>query len=365
MPCFRQNMSLFKDMLRSGETLFRDTVVLDYDFQPKILQYRENEQMRFATAIRPLLQGYNGRNLFVYGAPGIGKTAACKHVLRELEEEKEEIVTIYVNCWKENTTFKVFYKICEDLGFKFLLNKKTSDLFAMIQQKLNKGSAVFVFDEIDKLEETDFLYTILEDIYRKSIILITNYRDSYSELDERIRSRLGPEFLYFKSYSEAEIAGILRQRMEYAFVSNCWDEDAFKEIVEKCTETKDVRIGLYLMRETGNIAEEKNSRKITIAHAAETIRKVDDFHIKPKEGLDDELQVILDLIRDQSGEKIGEIYTSYLKMGGELSYKSFQRRILKLREGRFISAEKIAGKEGNTTILNYATNKKLTDFDLD
>ena len=27
---------------------FRDTVVLDYDFQPKILQFRENEQMRFA-----------------------------------------------------------------------------------------------------------------------------------------------------------------------------------------------------------------------------------------------------------------------------------------------------------------------------
>ena len=43
-------------MLRSGESLFRDTVVLDYDFQPKILQFRENEQMRFAASIRPLLQ---------------------------------------------------------------------------------------------------------------------------------------------------------------------------------------------------------------------------------------------------------------------------------------------------------------------
>ena len=162
-------------MLKSGESLFRDTIMLDYDFQPKLLKYRETEQMRFATAIRPLLQGHNGRNLFVYGPPGVGKTTACKHVLRELEEETSEVVPIYVNCWKENTTFKIFYKICEDLGQKFILNKKTSELFSLIQNILNKKAVVFVFDEIDKLEDTDFLYTILEDIYRKSIILLTNY----------------------------------------------------------------------------------------------------------------------------------------------------------------------------------------------
>ncbi|MBU0470373.1 MAG: AAA family ATPase [Nanoarchaeota archaeon] len=355
-------MSLFKDMLRSGETLFRDSVVLDYDFQPKIIKYRENEQMRFATAIRPLLQGHNGRHLFIYGAPGIGKTAACKHVLKELEEETDEVTTIYINCWKENTTFKIFSRICEDLGHKFLQNKKTTDLFALIKAKLNKSSAVFVFDEIDKLEEMDFLYTILEDIYRKSIFLITNYRDSYSELDERIRSRLSPEFLHFRSYSEGEITGILKQRMEYAFVNNCWEEEAFKELVEKCTETNDVRVGLYLMKETGNIAEESSSIKVTLAHAAEAIKKVDNFYIKPKEGLEEDLRVILDLVKDYSGKKIGDIFAAYAEMGGELCYKSFQRRINKLKEGRFLTTEKVGGSEGNTTIIYHCGHKKLTEF---
>jgi len=356
-------MSLFKDMLRSGETLFRDTVVLDYDFQPKILQYRENEQKQFAIAIRPLLQGHNGRNVFAYGPPGVGKTTACKHVLRELHEENENIFTIYINCWKENTTYKIYTKICEDLGFKFIQSKKTTELFELIKSKLNKDGAVFVFDEIDKLEEMDFLYTILEDIYRKTIILLTNYRDSYSEMDERIRSRLGPEFLFFRPYNEHEIAGILKQRCDYAFVQNCWDDESFKEIVEKCAETKDVRIGLYLMREAGNIAEEKSARKITIEHVANAIKKVDDFHIKPKEGLDDELKLILELVRNNNGKKIGEIYSVYLENSGEMSYKSFQRRITKLNEGRFISTEKVVGgKEGNTTIVNYAADKKLTEF---
>ncbi|MBI2102293.1 AAA family ATPase [Candidatus Woesearchaeota archaeon] len=355
-------MSLFKDMLKSGESIFRDTLFLNYDFQPKTLFARENEQQRFAVTIRPLLEGHTGRNLFVYGAPGIGKTTACKHVLRELQETSDEVVPLYINCWKENTTYKIFYRICEDLGYKFIQSKKTNELLALITAKLNKGSAVFVFDEIDKLEDTDFLYSILEDIYRKSIIMITNYRDSYSELDERIRSRLGPEFLFFRPYNEAELTQILTQRCEYAFVPGCWDPEAFKEVVEKCAEVKDVRVGLFLMREAGNLAEEKSSRKIVDEHVARAIMKVDDFYIKPKEGLDEDLQVILDVIRDHGGKKIGDIFGAYSEMGGELSYKSFQRRILKLEEGKFISTEKQSGKEGNTTIIHHIPNRKLTEF---
>ncbi len=349
-------------MLHSGETLFRDTVVLDYDFQPKLLPFRENEQTRFAAVIRPLLQGHNGRNLFVYGSPGVGKTTACKHVLRELEEETSEVIPLYVNCWKENTTFKIFYKLCEDLGHKFIQSKKTSELLALIRGTLNKKSAVFVFDEVDKVEDTDFLYAMLEDIYRKSIILITNYRDSYGNMDERIRSRFAPEFLCFRAYNEQEIAGILKQRRDYAFVQHSWDEEAFKEIVEKCCEIQDVRIGLYLMRESGNIAQERGVRKIGLAQVGEAVKKVNDFHIKPKDGLEPELQQILELVRSNNGRKIGDIYTTYADQGGEMSYKSFHRRIAKLEEGRFISTEKTLTRDGGSTIVNYAGDKKLTEF---
>ncbi len=357
-------MSLFKDMLRSGESIFRDTIWLSYDFQPKVLFARESEQQRFATVIKPLFAGHTGRNLFVCGAPGIGKTTACKHVLRELEETTDEIIPLYINCWKENTTFKIYSKICEDLGHKFLVSKKTSELFTILSKELNKKAVVFIFDEIDKLEDTDFLYTILEDIYRKSIILITNYRDAYTELDERIRSRLNCEFQNFKEYNETEITSILTQRRDYAFVQNCWEEEAFKEVTEKCTELRDVRTGLYLMKEAGQIAEDKSSRKITLVHVAEAIKKADEFHIKPTEGLDDELQSILKLARTHTGKKIGELYSIYIETDGqaEMSYKSFQRRITKLAEARFISLEKVVGKEGNTTLIHFSGNKTLEEY---
>ena len=351
-------------MLKSGESLFRDTIVLSYDFQPKILKYRENEQMRFAVAIRPLLQERSGRNLFVYGAPGIGKTTACKHVIRELEESGEDVVPIYVNCWKENTTFKIFTKICEDFGHKFLQQKKTTDLFNIIRARLNKAGtgAVFIFDEIDKLDDFDYLYTILEDIYRKSVFLITNYKESYDEMDERIKSRLGVEFLYFKPYTQEEIKGILEERKKYAFVPGVWGEEVFDKIVKKTTKVGDLRVGLYMMKEAGNLAEDKSLKKIDWEQVEECIHKVDEFQIKEKEGMDEELINILDLIKNNTQGRIGDLFGLYEKQSGKLSYKSFKRKIDKLKEGRFISTKQDRSGGGVTTIISYGGEKKLTDF---
>tara|TARA_Y100000031_G_C7923591_1_gene249403 strand:+ start:106 stop:396 length:291 start_codon:yes stop_codon:yes gene_type:complete len=76
-------------MLHSDESLFKNELALDYSFLPKILPHREQQQRYIATIIKPLLEDRNGKNLFIYGAPGIGKTAAMKHVINELEEETD------------------------------------------------------------------------------------------------------------------------------------------------------------------------------------------------------------------------------------------------------------------------------------
>ncbi|MBS3118336.1 AAA family ATPase, partial [Candidatus Woesearchaeota archaeon] len=281
-------MALFKDMLRSNESVFKDTVALDFDYLPKILPFREIEQRQFAAAIKPLFNKQNGRNLFVYGAPGIGKTTACRHVLRELEEETDEIFPLYVNCWKYNTTFKVLTVICDALNFKFIQNRKSHELAEMIKSKLNKAMAVFVFDEVDKAEELDFLYMLSEDIYRKSIILITNPKGFYEQIDHRLRSRLTAEMLYFRPYNKEEIKGILKHRLGYAFQEGVWDEPSFEAVVEKTAELNDLRTGLYIMREAGQLAEDRAERKISLGQVGEAIRKAEEFTIKEKDELEGE-----------------------------------------------------------------------------
>ncbi|MBW3012123.1 AAA family ATPase [Candidatus Woesearchaeota archaeon] len=356
-------MALFKDMLSDSESLFLNEVALDYDFLPKKLPYRETQQEQMALCIKPLLVRRNGRNLFIYGTPGIGKTAACKKVLEELEEETDEVLPVYLNCWQHNTTYKIVIEICNVIGYRLTMNKKTNELMNIVIENLNKlNGAVLVFDEIDKAEDLDFLYTFLEKLYRKSIFLISNNKEDVLQIDDRIKSRLNPEMLEFEPYNFQETEGILNQRKDFAFVKGVWSDDAFDLVVAKTFDLKDIRKGLHLLREAGNIAEQHAKRKIELDHAKKSIAKLDEFFAKDKEELTEDEKKILELIKLNPNHKIGDLFKQFQDSGSDISYKSFQRRIEKLEKGKFISAEKTkGGKEGNTKILSVK-DTQLTDF---
>ncbi len=359
-------MGVMKDVLGSNESLIKNEMPLDFSYIPKLVPYREAQQRAVAAAIKPLFQRRTGRNMFLYGPPGVGKTVAVKHLLSEIEEETDEIIPFYVNCWQKNTAFKILIELCDVIGYKFVQNKRTEELFNVIKQFLNTSdrAAVFVFDEIDKIEDMDFVYNLLEDIYRKSVIMITNYKDYITELDERIKSRLNAELLEFKPYNASETRGILEQRKEAAFVPGVWNDDAFSLIAKKTAAIGDVRSGLYLMKEAAMVAEDRASKSITLEDVNAAMKKFDDFNVKKTEELDDDIKMILELSKQHSGCKIGELYKHYQEKGGRMVYKTFQRRITKLEEDRFINTKKIeGGREGKTTIIHYGAEKKLTDYE--
>ena len=353
-------MGLYDDLLKGGESLFKNEYALDYTFLPKVVPFRESQQKYLASCIKPLLMDHNGRNVLVHGPPGVGKTAALKHLLRELDESDEfsdKVFLIYVNCWHKNTTYKVVLELCDAVGYAFVQNKNTEDLFKIVTQILNKKSAIFVFDEIDKAEDTDFLYILSEMVFKKTIFLVTNYKSWLLDLDARIRSRLMLEQIEFPNYTDTEIEGILRDRISYAYNSECVDADALKIISKKAADLKDLRIGLFLLRESTVIADGHGSSRITINHVNSAVEKIGQFTIKNTDELDDESKLVLKIVREYSGKKIGDLFKLHEKSGGKSSYKTFQRKITKLEEGRFVSLERThAG--GNTTIVN----KKLTEY---
>ena len=352
--CYGGLMSMFSSMLGSEESLFRDPIPLDYDYMPKLVPYREKQQQQIALCIKPLLAERNGRNILIHGAPGIGKTVATRHILKELGEETEQVVPIYINCWQKNTTFKIIMEICEQLDYKFTHNKKSDELFNILRDILNKKAAVIVLDEVDKMEDVDFIYMALEEIYRKSLILITNHKEWLLDLDSRIKSRLTAELLEFMPYSKEETSGILQERLKYAFVPDVWENNAFEKAAAKSYELRDIRTGLYLLKEAGNAAEDKASRKINMDHVEAAIKKFDEFYIKKKDSLEDESKFILQLVKKNSGKKIGDLFKEYVKEGGAGGYKTFQRKISSLAENKYISVKKIGGGTGgNTTIVTH------------
>ena len=109
---------LFKDVLGSSESLFRNDsdVPLDFSFVPKPIRYREAEQRTIAGCIKPLFQEKSGKNVFVHGQPGVGKTVACRQLLNEIEDETDKIIPVYINCWQHDTTFKIVIEICSMTG---------------------------------------------------------------------------------------------------------------------------------------------------------------------------------------------------------------------------------------------------------
>ena len=249
-------------------------------------------------------------------------------------------------------------EMCDILGYKFTQNKKTVELFKVVSSMLSKKAAVFVFDEIDQVEDFDFLYFVLEEIGRKSIFLITNYREFLVEIDERIKSRLLPEMLEFKPYNEKETKDILRERVNIAFYPEVMQNDSFELIAKKTAELKDIRTGIFLLKESALQAEEKSKKKIMLEHVSEAVKKLEEFTIKNAGLLEQETKMIYDLVRENSGKKIGDLFKLYQKKGGVSSYKTFQRKISKLEEGKFIQTSKQTGSGGNTTIVE----KTLKDY---
>ena len=171
------------------------------------------------------------------------------------------------------------------------------------------------------------------------------------------------ETMEFTPYTAQETKNILEYRKKYAFKEGVFKENTFKKIVEKTVELGDIRSGLYLMKEAGNIAENNSKKEITKEEIEEATSKLDDFNIKNKDQLEEETKFVLKIIKHNPQMKIGELYKKYKEKGGGKTYKTFQRNIKKLSDNKFITTKKVlGGKEGTTTIVDYSKTKKITDF---
>jgi len=312
-------MKGFFDVLGNEESIFRNEEVLDVDFLPNKLPGRENEINEIVYNIKPLFQQRKAINLFIFGNPGLGKTACIKFIFNKIEEESNEVRAFYVNCWENTTSYAIMNEISRIAGipfpkkgvaFEFIINE-------MKRKLTNLNGYVFAFDEVDKVEKTDFLYTLFENFNRNAcFILITNHRDFLLKIEPRIKSRLQLNTLEFKPYTIAQIEAILRERIKFAFAPNTISEEAIKLCVEKTNESKDIRTGLFILFNAGKIAESSASRRITIEHIKKAIEKLPDFNKEILiEKLNEEEKKILEIIKENQGKLSGEIFRIYKKEG--------------------------------------------------
>ena len=94
------------------------------------------------------------------------------------------------------------------------------------------------------------------------------------------------------------------------------------------------------------------------------MEKLHEFSANEKEELQDDTKTVLEIIKDNSGQKIGDLFKIYQQKGNTRSYKSFQRDVKKLEQGKFVQLEKVSGDGGNSTMIKFIGNevKRLSDF---
>ena len=129
----------------------------------------------------------------------------------------------------------------------------------------------------------------------------------------------------------------MKQRIELAFVNNVWDKNVFNEVVKKCHALKDIRSGLFLIKEAGNIAEFSGSKKILIEHCKKSIEKLSTFKLRNSLDFSDDKLTILNLIKENSGKKCIELFKLYQTNGGDKSYQTFKRNVFDLEKSKVIS----------------------------
>ena len=338
--------------------IFKNEEVLSYEYLPEILPHRET-QIKFLATLISSLEKQLPRNVFIFGPPGIGKTASVKFVFREFEDSFPNVKTFYINCWTHGTSVSILSKLTEDLNVIGVNAKRRGlgkdEVIRKFTEALEKSrkNILVCLDEVDQLvyKDPSALYDLLRmNQYTQNkigLIFISNEPHVFAKLESRISSSLAINELEFKPYTIAEMKNIIQKRIEYAFNSV---ETGVPILVANHAISKggDVRAGLEILKKSGMLAEDDGSEKLKVGHVKKVLMEV--TKIKPKilaEKISGYEKIILEIVRKNKRISYGKIYKLFLeKSDRKISERMFRNYFQHLESVGMIKTNKrkIAGK---------------------
>ncbi len=289
-----KGLDVFFEAFLKRDSVFFDKKVLQSTYTPETILHREDQTKQIANILAPALRGDKPSNIFAYGKTGTGKTLTVRYTTKKLMEiaERESIPlkTIYVNCKLKrsaDTEYRLIAQLARELGKSIPpTGLPTEEVYRVFFKALNKQNQdyVLILDEIDQLVDKtgdNALYNLTRISEEQtesqiSLIGISNDIMFVDNLDPRVRSSLSEEEVVFPPYNALQIQSILRQRAELAFKKDVIEQG----LIEKCAayaarDHGDARRALELLRIAGELADRKNSEKITIERIDEAEQKID------------------------------------------------------------------------------------------
>lgn len=355
------------DILLFDETIFKNIEAFNPDYVPENYLHREAQMESLAICLRPALRGGRPINTVVLGSPATGKTTAINKIFGMVENTSDKVVCVYVNCQLHTTRFNIFSQIYNKIfghmppetGVPF------SRIYGSIMKHLQSEnkSMVVALDDVSYLFHSKNANKIFYDILRAheefkgvktGIFAILSDIEFRYMLDKNVTSIFIPQEIIFEPYTTPEMFDILKDRIKAGFYPDVISDELMYQIAEHASSVGDLRMGIDLLRVSGNFAEADASKTIEEKHLKQALNNTSSANLKSTlKTLSKEDKLLLKVIADCKTDDLiaGNLYKKFNNLN-PTSYASFDRKLNKLEFLRIIDT-KFTGKgvKGNSRLI--------------
>jgi len=266
-----------------NQELVEDDSRLDLRYIPEQIRHRDEQMQRIAeSTLSQVVNGKKGTDLLIVGPPGTGKTATTKHMIQKTEEHNDDsqYEILYVNCSTYSSGQALFKELLNKVGADFKpgveLAKNINRFKNKIEEREGK-SILIVLDEMQELvtDRRDYLSKpVLYELSRPTegqgvddwdgfitIIGISNDPEVLEYIDDDIMSSLeGPKVVDFPNYTVEEIADIVGQRQNSAYVEPILTGSSVRKIAKEVNENlnSDIRKGIEILKKIPKYSDDKH-----------------------------------------------------------------------------------------------------------
>lgn len=265
--------------------IFEEREALLEEWTPGKLVGRDAELQQYHAALQPVIEGETPSNIFLYGKSGVGKTAATRFLLAQLERDATNVSgldlhTVEINCDGLNSSYQTAVALVNELRDPADQISNTgypqASVYEFLFDEIDAlgGTILIVLDEVDHIQDDSLLYKLPRarsngDVSnaRLGVIGISNDLNFRNQLSSKVRSSLCEKEVSFSAYDATELIEVLRQRESVAFKNGVLDDG----VIEMCAaygakDSGDARQALDLLLESGDIAREQNADQVTSRH---------------------------------------------------------------------------------------------------